>query len=97
MVAVRFVDETYVVGRGKPFQNTVLPGTKPLPATDKVKSPPMAGMEAGLRELATGNGFKLLALAMLLVNIKIASLEGFWSSTKRAAKPFVPQRTSCVG
>ena len=36
------------------FHSTVLPETKPLPVTVRVKSPPPAGMEAGANVLATG-------------------------------------------
>lgn len=96
MVAVSFVDETKVVRRGNEFQNTVLPGTKPLPLTLSVKSPPVAGMEAGVSDVAVSNGFRFPSLTILLVNSRIAASEGSFVPVYRIAKPLVPQRTSCV-
>jgi hypothetical protein len=76
MVAVRFVDETNVVRRGVPFHSTALPGMKPLPATDRVKSPPVAGTDVGERDIAIGSGFKLVAFATLLVNRRTPASAG---------------------
>lgn len=42
------------VGQGRPFQNTIEPGTKPFPATSKVPAPPPAAIVEKLNPVREG-------------------------------------------
>jgi hypothetical protein len=62
IVAVNWVEETYVVVRTDPFQFTVEPETKPVPFTVSVNPAPPAVAEAGLRPVVAST-------ALLIVNV----------------------------
>ena len=74
----------------------MLPETKPLPVTVRVKSPSPAGVEAGANVLATGVPTRLLPSVMLLVNNRKPVVGGSKVAKVHMAKPFPPQRTICV-
>jgi hypothetical protein len=94
MVAVSDELETNVVARKLPFHRTVDEAMKFVPFTVRVKSPPPATVDVGLKEVVVGTGFPIIFSTVTVTGEEVALFSKL--SVVDAVRVWLPSDPSVV-